>query len=279
MTIDRMECVVVGAGSAGAAIARRLAIAGREVMLIARRDWDLGDGNRPAPGANWPEPVEAVVLDRPGTLRAKLRAQGAAALKSYCQLTSTPFAQISQMLVARDAVEWRLLNELKSRIDSSPSPGQRHVELLDAGAVTVLEPGLKCAGALLAGEAGIVDGDALRLNLRIDAEDRGAYVTEDSRLIAAYPMTRGFELDLAGQPGDLTTLRCDILINASEEVESYQIATRINGMKPHMPAGMQPSPGKRYHLEGTAPFGRMVVPSCLDTEPSALFFPGFRGDS
>jgi hypothetical protein len=279
MTIDRMECVVVGAGSAGAAIARRLAIAGREVMLIAKRDWDLCDGNRPAPGADWPEPVEAVVLDRPGTLRAKLRAQGAAALKSYCQLTSTPFAQISQMVVARDAVEWKLLNELKSRIDNSPSTGQRHVELLDARAVTVLEPGLKCAGALLAGEAGIVDGDALRLNLRIDAEDRGAFVTEDSRLIAAYPMTRGFELDLAGQPGDLTTLRCDILINASEEVESYQIATRINGMKPYMPAGMQPSPGKRYHLEGTAPFGRMVVPSCLDSEPSALFFPGFRGDS
>jgi hypothetical protein len=104
-------------------------------------------------------------------------------------------------------------------------------------------------------------------------------VTEDSRLIAAYPMTRGFELDLAGQPGELTTLRCDILINASEAVESYQIATRINGMKPHMPAGTQPSPGKRYHLEGTAPFGRMMVPNCLDSEASALFFPGFRGDS
>ena len=136
---------------------------------------------------------------------------------------------------------------------------------------------MKCAGALLAGDAGIVDGNALRLNLRVDAENRGAFVTEDSRLIAAYPMTRGFELDLAGQPGELTTLRCDILINAAEEVESYQIAARINGMKPYMPAGMQPSQGKRYHLEGTAPFGRMVVPSCLDSEASALFFPGFRG--
>jgi FAD dependent oxidoreductase len=279
MTIDRMECVVVGAGTAGAAIARRLAIAGREVMLIARRDWDLDDGGRLSPGAGWPEPVEAAVLDQPGTLRAELRAQGAAALKSYCQLTNTPFARISQMVVARDAVEWKLLNELKSRIDSSPSTRQRHVELLDADAVARLEPGLKCAGALVAGEAGIVDGDALRLNFRIDAENRGAFVTEDSRLIAAYPMARGFELDLAGQPGELTTLRCDILINASDEVESYQIATRINGMKPHMPAGIQPLPSKRYHLEGTAPFGRIVVPSCLDSEPSALFFPGFRGDS
>ena len=129
-----------------------------------------------------------------------------------------------------------------------------------------------------AGEAGIVDGDTLRLNLRIDAENRGAFVTEDSRLIAAYPMTRGFELDFAGQPGDLTTLRCDILINASEEV-GHTRSGPDQWHEAHMPAGMQPSPGKRYHLEGTAPFGRMVVPSCLDSEPSALFFPGFRGDS
>ena len=73
MTIDRMECVVVGAGTAGAAIARRLAIAGHEVMLIARQDWDLDDGSRLIPGSGWPEPVEAIVLDRPGTLRAELR--------------------------------------------------------------------------------------------------------------------------------------------------------------------------------------------------------------
>jgi L-2-hydroxyglutarate oxidase LhgO len=148
MTIDRMECVVVGAGTAGAAIARRLAISGREVMLIARRDWDLGDGSRLIPGSGWPEPVEATVLDRPGTLRAELRAQGAEALKSYCQLSQTPFARISQLVVARNAVEWDLLNELKSRIDNSLSTGQQHLELLDADAVTALEPGLKCAGAL-----------------------------------------------------------------------------------------------------------------------------------
>ena len=50
-------------------------------------------------------------------------------------------------------------------------------------------------------------------------------------------------------------------------------------MKLYMPAGMPPQRGKRYHLEGTAPFGRLVVPSCDKSEPSALFFSGFRGDS
>jgi len=279
-----MECVVVGAGTAGAAIARRLAIAGHEVMLIARRGRDIDDGNGLVPGSGWPEPIEAPVLDRPGTLRALLRAQGSAALKSYCQLTATPLAQNGQLMVARSPLEWKLLKELKSRIDGAASPenpgaGKLDAELLDARAVAELEPSLQCTGALFARDAGIVDGETLRMNLRIDAENRGAFVTEDSRLVAAYPLTRGFELDLAGQPGELTTLRCDILINAAEEVEAYQVATRISEMKPFMPAATPPSPGRRYHLEGTAPFGRLVVPSCLDSNASALFYPGFRGDS
>jgi len=265
---------VVGTGTAGATIARRLAIAGHEVMLIARRDRDLDDGGRPIPGTGWPEPVEATILDRPGTRRADLRARGVAALKSYCEIAHVPFAQTGQLVVARDVSEWQLLCEMKAGMDGSPD-----VELLDARTVARMERNLKCVGALLASNAGIVDGDALRLNLRIDAENRGAFVTEDSRLIAAYPMARGFELDLAGQPGELTTLRCETLINATEASEAYQIATRIEGMKPHLPSGVPAEAGKRYHLDGTAPFGRLVVPGCRGAKASALFFPGFRGDS
>jgi L-2-hydroxyglutarate oxidase LhgO len=279
MTIDKMECVVVGAGTAGAAVARRLAIAGHQVMLIARRGPDADDGNGLVPGAGWPEPFEPAVLDQPDTLRAVLRARGSAALKSYCELSATPYSRTGQFVVARTAEEWEVLAELKSRIDGTSAPDQCRAELLDADAVLRLEPGLKCVGALLIDDAGIVDGDTLRLNLRIDAENRGAFVTEDSRLVAAYPMGRGFELDLAGLPGELTTLRCEILINAAEEVESYQIASRIGGMKQHLPAGAPPVAGKRYHLDGTAPFQRLVVPSCLDANAAALFYPGFRGDS
>jgi L-2-hydroxyglutarate oxidase LhgO len=279
MTIDRMECVVVGAGTAGAAVARRLAIAGHQVMLIARRGPDADDGNGLVPGAGWPEPVEPAVLDQPETLRAVLRARGSAALKSYCEHSSTPYSQTGQLVVARSDDEWETLAELKSRIDGASASGQCRAQLLDADAVLRLEPGLKCVGALLIEDAGIVDGDTLRLNLRIDAENRGAFVTEDSRLVAAYPMGRGFELDLAGLPGELTTLRCEILVNAAEEVESYQIACRIGGMKEHLPVGLPPVAGKRYHLDGTAPFRLLVVPSCQDANAAALFYPGFRGDS
>jgi hypothetical protein len=275
MTIDRMECVVVGAGTAAAAIARRLAIAGREVMLIARRDRDLDDAGRPTPAIGWPEPVEAPILERPGTRRADLCSHGVPALKSYCQINGIPFATTGQLIIARNATEMKLLGDLKARLGD-----RSDVELLDASTVATMERSLKCAGALLAGQAGIVDGDALRLGLRIDAENRGAFVTEDSRLITAYPMGRGFELDLAGQPGELTTLRCEFLINAAEAPEAYHTASRIDGMRPHLPSGTPPgSTGKRYHLEGTAPFGRLVVPGCRGAKASALFFPGFHGES
>ena len=68
-----------------------------------------------------------------------------AALKSYCQIARIPFARIGQLVVARNAGEWQLLNEMKARM-----AGLADVELLDAGTVARMERNLKCAGALLA---------------------------------------------------------------------------------------------------------------------------------
>jgi L-2-hydroxyglutarate oxidase LhgO len=104
-------------------------------MLIARRGPDFDDGNGLVPGAGWPEPVEPAVLDQPDTLRAVLRARGSAALKSYCEHSSTPYSRTGQFVVARSADEWDVLADLKSRIDGASAPAQDSVRLLDADAV------------------------------------------------------------------------------------------------------------------------------------------------
>ncbi|UEM18863.1 FAD-binding oxidoreductase [Skermanella mucosa] len=271
MSADRIECVVIGSGTLGAAVARRLALDGREVMLIARRDRQQDDGGHALAAGGWPEPVEAPVVDRPRTLRARFSALGAKALVSYCARQEVPFRRTGQLLIARDDVEMALLEDMKQR---DPS-----VELLSVADVTAHERGLRCIGGLFAPDAGIVDGDALRLALRIEAENAGAFVTEDCRLVAAYPMRRGFEVDLGGMPGELETVRCDSLINATEDYEAVQIAARVEGMRNHVPPELSGPGSKRYKLEGTAPFDRLVVPGCRGAKSAALFFSGFLGES
>jgi len=273
MNMDKMECVVIGGGIVGLAIARRLAIAGREVLLVGRtesRETDNVPDER-APGR--PEPVEATIMDPLGTLRAAFCARGTAALISYCELRGVPFKRTGQLVAAADETQ---LAWLKDLCDHS---GGGQAEILDREAASRLEHGLVCAGALLAQDAGIVDSTALRLALRIDAEDRGAFVTENTRLFAAYPLSRGFELDLASGPGELANLRCEVLINAAEDAEAIQTASRIEGMLRHLPCVSQPVTSTRYNLAGTAPFGRLVVPGCRNHRAGALFFPGFNGES
>jgi L-2-hydroxyglutarate oxidase LhgO len=273
MNMDRMECVVIGGGIVALAIARRLAIAGREVLLIGRAEGSANDA-RLGPGLpGRPEPVEATIMDPPNTLRAALCARGAAALSAYCTLRGIPFKHTGQLAAAADDAQLAWLKELCDICDAGPA------EILDRQAASSLEQGLVCAGALLAREAGIVDGEALRLALRIDAEDRGAFITEDTRLFAAYPLGRGFELDLVSAPGEMAVLRCDTLINASEGVEAIQMAARIDGMVRHLPCVPPPATATRYNLAGSAPFGRLVIPGCRDRRASALFFPGFNGES
>ncbi len=201
MTIDRMECVVVGAGTAGAAVARRLAIAGHQVMLIARRGLEIDEGNGSILDRDWPEPVEAAVLDRagnPARRPARARRRGAEVILPTDQHAILPDRPTSWSPGA--TAEWAALadTQVPDRRRAGFRPGTASncwTPMRSCG----LEPGLKCVGALLIEDAGIVDGDILRMNLRIDAENRGAFVTEDSRLVAAYPMGAGLRTG-SGRP-------------------------------------------------------------------------------
>jgi glycine/D-amino acid oxidase-like deaminating enzyme len=273
MKLDRMECVVIGGGIIALAIARRLAIAGREVLLIGRAEGSADDAEFGLGLPGRPEPVEATIMDPPNTLRAALCARGTVALSAYCTLRGIPFKHTGQLAAAADEAQLAWLKDLCGICDAGL------VELLDREAASALEQGLVCAGALLAREAGIVDGEALRLALRIDAEDRGAFITEDTRLFAGYPLGRGFELDLVSGPGEMAAVRCDTLINAAEGVEALQMAARIDGMVRHLPCVPPPETSTRYNLVGTAPFSRLVIPGCRDRRAGALFFPGFNGES
>src|SRR4051812_26551216 len=112
MNMDKMECVVIGGGIVGLAIARRLAIAGREVLLVGRTESqeapDVPDDKSPGR----PDPVEATIMDPLGTLRAAFCARGTAALISYCELHGVPFKRTGQLIAAADEAQLAWLKDL-----------------------------------------------------------------------------------------------------------------------------------------------------------------------
>ena len=77
---DKIDCVVIGAGVVGLAVARALALAGRET-LIAERELTFGSGV----SARNSEVILAGIYSPPGSLKSRLCVAGRSLLYDYCR--------------------------------------------------------------------------------------------------------------------------------------------------------------------------------------------------
>ena len=93
--IDRVDCIVVGAGVIGLAVARALAATGREVIVLERGD---------APGreisARNSEVIHAGIYYQPGTLKANLCVAGRRLLYAYCRDREVSHRSCGKFVVA-----------------------------------------------------------------------------------------------------------------------------------------------------------------------------------
>lgn len=91
------QTVVIGAGVVGLAIARALALQGREVMVLeAGPRFGEGLSSRNS------EVIHGGLYYPEQSLKAKLCVQGRQALYDYCQARHLPFRKCGKWIVARD---------------------------------------------------------------------------------------------------------------------------------------------------------------------------------
>jgi L-2-hydroxyglutarate oxidase LhgO len=77
--MDKVECVVIGAGVIGLAIARRLAQAGREVIIL-----EAAEGIGTVTSSRNSEVIHAGIYYPAGSLMARMCVSGKRALYDYC---------------------------------------------------------------------------------------------------------------------------------------------------------------------------------------------------
>ncbi|TIN69061.1 MAG: FAD-dependent oxidoreductase, partial [Mesorhizobium sp.] len=82
---EKVDCIVIGAGVVGLAIARRLALEGREVLVVEAEDSPgLGTSSRNS------EVIHAGIYYPKGSLKAQLCVEGKNALYRYCEARGIP---------------------------------------------------------------------------------------------------------------------------------------------------------------------------------------------
>ncbi len=247
--MDRVHSVVVGAGVIGLAVARALAMRGREVVILEALD-QIGS----VTSARNSEVIHAGLYYPSGSLKARLCLQGKWRLYEHCAASGVGHRRCGKLIVAANEGE---LPQLLALQQQGLANGVDDLVLLGAEQVHALEPALRAVAALHSPSTGIVDSHGLMLSLLGQAEDHGAMLALTSPLLRAEARPDGFVLEVGGaQPMQLA---CHALINAAG-LEAPALARRIEGLAAQHVPRPRLCKGHYFALSGRAPFSRLVYP-------------------
>src|SRR6201998_3755786 len=217
--MERVDCVVVGAGVVGLAVARALALAGREVIIL-----DAAEGIGTETSSRNSEVIHAGIYYPAGSFMARFCVAGRRALYAYCAEKGVPHINCGKLIVATNAEEDAMLAGIKRRAETNGVEGMR---VLSASEAIALEPNLSCTSALLSPVTGIIDSHGFMLALQGDAENAGAVPVFFSPVLGGVVTGDGVEIAVGG--ADPMRLRCRLLVNAAG-LQAPELARRIGGM-------------------------------------------------
>jgi L-2-hydroxyglutarate oxidase LhgO len=276
--MERVDCVVIGAGVIGLACARALAQAGHEVLIV-EREAQFGS----ATSARNSEVLHAGLYYPTGSLRAGLCVRGRALLAAYLDERGLPWRRCGKLIVATTAGELPRLDAVAAQARAN---GVTDLQRLGAAEAQALEPALACHGALLSPSTGILDSHALMLSLLGDAEAAGATLAVCSAVQRGRVVDGGLQLDIASDDGATMTVQAAQVVNAAG-LQACEVARAIDGLPArHVPRAWY-AQGAYFTLAGRAPFSHLIYPVpgesshlgvhlTLDLAGQARFGPSFR---
>ncbi|EON12936.1 NAD(P)/FAD-dependent oxidoreductase [Pandoraea sp. SD6-2] len=249
--MDKVDCVVIGAGVVGLAVARTMAMAGREVVILeSERAIGTGTSSRNS------EVIHGGIYYPPGSLKAKLCVEGKHRLYDFCASHGVEHRRCGKLIVATTGQQ---VGELEAIAANARANGVDDLQWLSADEVTQLEPELHAFGALLSPSTGIVDSHGFMLALQGDAENAGAMLAFDARVVGGrIGHADGIELDVETQ-GVMSTLLADTVIN-SAGLYAVDIARTFAGLASDRIPRRYYAKGSYFTCAQRAPFSHLIYP-------------------
>ena len=250
--VDVVDCVVIGAGVVGLAVARALALAGREVMVLEAQD-AIGTGT----SSRNSEVIHAGIYYPQGSRKAQLCVEGKALLYQYCAERGIAHRRCGKLIVATSDAQRAKLDDIAKHAAAN---GVDDLLLLTRDEARALEPALECVAALHSPSTGIVDSHGLMLALQGDLENAGGMVAFNSPLASAQ-----CNAQVDGEQGillttqDGTQLLAKTVVNAAG-LWAPDLARQFAGLNAaHIPTAYY-AKGNYFTLSGRAPFTHLIYP-------------------
>ena len=247
--MESVDCVVIGAGVVGLAVARRLALAGREVIIVEAED-AIGTHT----SSRNSEVIHAGIYYAPGSLKARLCVAGRRALYEYCAQHGVAHQRIGKLIVATDEAQRTGLKKYK---DQAQANGVDDLAWLTPPELRSLEPEVACVAGVLSPSTGIIDSHGLMLAYLGDAQSHGASLALLSPVRSGRVAAGGIELDIGG--AEPMSVRASTVVNCAG-LRAQAVARTIAGIPAQSIPPTFYAIGHYYTLSGRAPFRHLVYP-------------------
>jgi len=247
---EPVDAVVIGAGAVGLAVARALAMAGRDVIILESQN-AIGTGV----SSRNSEVIHAGLYYPTGSLKAALCVRGRALLLEFAQRFGVPHRVTGKLVVATEPAEVTAVERLWTQAQAN---GVAAAELIDGAAARAMEPALRAVAALHSPGTGIIDSHALMVALLGQAQAHGAQLALCSPLLGGRVQADG-TLDLEVGGAEPMQLRARTVVNAAG-LTAAAVARRIHGVPASTVPGAHFCKGHYFSLQGRPPFSRLVYP-------------------
>ncbi|HXF17849.1 MAG TPA: NAD(P)/FAD-dependent oxidoreductase [Burkholderiales bacterium] len=246
---EQIDCAVIGAGVVGLAIARELAMAGREVIVL-----EAADAIGTHTSSRNSEVIHAGLYYPKGSLKARFCVTGKGLLYEYCSVHGVPHSNLGKIVVAVTADEVTIL---KSYVEKAQQNGVTDLRWLSVEALRELEPAVECVAGFHSPSTGIIDSHALMLAYQGDAESCGASVVFKSRVESGEVTGEGIVLNVSGE--ESMSIACQSVVN-SAGLFAQDVARSVQGIPKSSIPPQYFAKAHYYTLSGKAPFRRLVYP-------------------
>ena len=243
--MNKTDVLVIGAGVVGLAIARELAMSGRDVVIVEGQE-HYGSGT----SARNSGVIHAGIYYPNDSRKAAWCVRGRHLLYEFMQTHHVTHRRLGKLIVARQS-EADLLHKL---YDTGRSNGVDDLALLTRQEVRALEPEIDCDLAMHSPSTGIVDAHELMRALLADAESYGALLAVQSRFNSAEHIGGIWVSQVLHE-----SIGSDVLINAAG-LDAIPVAKTIAGLSPQTIPPMYFAKGNYARLNGHNPFSRLIYP-------------------
>ncbi len=248
MEVYETECLVIGAGVVGLAVARQLAMLGKDVLLVER---ESAFGTQTSSRNS--EVIHAGIYYPRDSLKARLCVRGKQLLYQYCQTRHVPHRRCGKLIVATNGNQ---LSELEAIAGRAGQNGVVDLEFLDKKTTMNTEPALNAVGALFSPSTGIVDSHAFMLQLLGDFESAGGTIVYHSPVELVDKVAEQMVFRLTNEE---MIIRCRQCVNAAG-LQAVELMQHSPVFPDHSVPQFHRAKGNYFAYSGRAPFSHLIYP-------------------